>query len=393
MRLTWLSNAPWVPTGYGNQTRTFTNRLNAAGYPTAVIAFFGHEGIPINFGTTLVYGRGFQLYGGDVAEAHSVDFHADLMLSLMDTFVMDPDLWPRTRWVPWFPIDHEPIPLRVLEPVRKAYHALTMSKFGSAQMDAAGVEYTYIPHGIETDVFKPTEPTDEIRKYFGLPKDRFIVGMVAANKGYPPRKAFFQNIVAFAALHQKHPDALLYLHTFDGNPPRPEQVPLVEFCQRVGLTVGKDVMFPSQHGLTLGFPDQIMAQIYSAMDVHLLVSMGEGFGIPIVEAQACGTPVIVGDWTSMGELCFSGWKVDKKDATPWYTELSSFQFLPRPEAIAECLDAAYERRGNQEYRKAARKGALAYDADKVMEKYWLPFLRKMEERIANEPKPAPATVG
>ena len=29
MRIAWLSNAPWAPTGYGNQTKVFTPRINA----------------------------------------------------------------------------------------------------------------------------------------------------------------------------------------------------------------------------------------------------------------------------------------------------------------------------------------------------------------------------
>jgi glycosyltransferase involved in cell wall biosynthesis len=127
-----------------------------------------------------------------------------------------------------------------------------------------------------------------------------------------------------------------------------------------------------------------MAKLYSAMDVHLLVSCGEGFGIPILEAQSCGTPVIVGDWTSMPELCFSGWKVDKKDSTPIWGALQSYTFLPKVGAIVDKLELAYQMHGNVSYRKAVRKGAMAYDADKVVEKYWLPTLKKIESKILDE---------
>ena len=370
-----------LTTGYGTQTRIQVSRLIKAGYPTAVIACYGHDGIPIQFDGIPVYGKGFHPWGLDVAEAHTRDFGADIMFSLLDAWVIDPQQLGMTRWVPWFPVDSEPIPKVILDQVRQAFHRLVYSKFGASEMDKTGMPYDYIPHSIETNIYKPTQMTDEQRKFFGLPKDKFIVGMVAANKGFPPRKAFFQHLVAFAALQRKHGDCLMYLHTFDGHPVRQEQADLIEFCQTVGLVPGKDVIFAPQHGLTIGFPDRIMAGLYSAFDVLGSVSMGEGFGLPIVEAQACGTPAIVGDWTAMPELCFSGWKVDKSDSMPYFNQLGTFMFLPRAEAIAEQMEAAYQMRGNKDYRERARAGALQYDADKVFVKYWLPVLKKLEERV------------
>ena len=107
----------------------------------------------------------------------------------------------------------------------------------------------------------------------------------------------------------------------------------------------------------------------------------EDFGIAIVEAQAAGCPVIVGDWTAMPELCFSGWKVDKREAKPFWNSAEVFQYYANPEAIYERLEAAYRMRGNQDYRKRARQGALAYDADKVTEKYWKPVLAEIETDV------------
>lgn len=275
----------------------------------------------------------------------------------------------------------EPLPRPVMQAVAPAYRRIVFSRFGERMVQDAGLDCYYVPHGVDTRAFRPVDRV-QARKVAQLPDDKFIVGMVAANKGLPPRKAFFENLAAFAAFHKAHPDTLLYLHTPAGDHPEGTQMAnLPEYCTALGLVVGKDVLFPNQYQLMLGFPDQAMNDLYNSFDVHLLVSMGEGFGIPIVEAQASGCPVIVGDWTAMGELCFSGWKVSKKESTPYWTPLAAWQYTPHVGAIAERLEAAYRMSGNDDYRKRARDGALAYDADKVTEKYWKPVLADIEQSL------------
>lgn len=307
------------------------------------------------------------------------------MISLLDVWVMQPELLQSIKWIPWFPIDHEPLPERIKTPASKAYKRIVFSEFGKSMMDNAGLDYFYIPHGVETDVFKPVDRR-EARARMNLPQDAFIVGMVAANKGNPPRKAFFENIAAFTYLKKKHPDALLYLHTFNGESGGHEIVNLVEFCMYQGLEPGKDVIFADQYAYMLGYPDGAMNDLYNSFDVHMLVSNGEGFGIPILEAQSAGCPVIVGDWTSMGELCFSGWKVRKEDSRPLWTNLASYQFVPDVGAIADNLESAYRQKDNEAIRRNARAGALPYDADTITERYWKPTLEAISESLEADRK-------
>lgn len=354
----------------------------------SILALSGTEAFTSSFmwSDIQVYGRGLVTYAFDVVVPRYERMKADIMISLFDAWVFPNEIIKNTRWVPWFPVDHDPIPPEVLERVRYAFDRIVFSRFGEKQMHDHNLDCHYVPHGVDTKVFAPIP--DEARaigaQKIGIPADKFVVGMVAANKGYPSRKAFEQNIAAFKMLTEKHDDALLFMQTWSGEGGQTGRdcVDLIAYCNSIGLKPGKNVLFCDQlENVTQGFPDAYMVALYNSFDVLLSVSRGEGFGIPILEAQACGTPVIVGDWTAMSELCFGGWKVSKNDATLDPTWQKSNQFIPHTEAIYERLEAAYQMRGNQDYRKRARKGAETYDVDKVVEKYWTPTLAHIAQRV------------
>ena len=379
MKIHWLSNAPWAATGYGCQTRAFLPRIKALGHELSMTAFYGLDGSILDLGGIKIYPKGFHPYGQDIVAANAAVERADIIISLVDAWVCNPGLMSLSgsKWIPWFPIDSEPISPRVLASISEAYKRIVFSHHAEKMLDAVGLDYYYVPHGIDTNIFKPQDKA-ESRRTIGVPEDAYVVGMVAANKGNPSRKAFTEQIAAFMTLKCEHKDAVLYLHTHDGENGQNQSVNLPEFITGLGLELNKDVFFCNQHKYKLAFSDEYMAQAYSAMDVLMNVSYGEGFGIPIIEAQACGTPVIVGDWTSMGELCFSGKKVAKSDAHPFYTSLASYQFIPRTEAVTSLLIEEYKHPSNRE---AARGGAMAYDADLVTEKYWKPVLEDIESNL------------
>ena len=388
-RILWMSNSPLTATGYGNQTRLFTPRIKSLGYEMEIFAFYGAEMFtaPWQWNGITVTGRGFHPYGMDVLPAKAKTFNADIVISLFDAWVFDLQQVNQIRWCPWFPIDSDPIPPDVLEKVRYAFARLVYSKFAQEQMENHDLDCHYIPHGVDTKVFMPLDNNvraDVRSKVFNFPQDAYVVGMVAANKGYPTRKAFEQNIGAFKMLNDKHKDTILFLQTWtgEGGPSGRECLNLVDYCRTIGLQPGKNVFFCDQFmNITTGFPDPYMVGLYNSMDVLLSVSRGEGFGIPILEAQACGTPVVTGDWTSMPEITFSGWKVSKKEAELDPTWQKSNWYLPHTGAIADRLEAAYQMRGNPDYKERARKGALPYDVDKITEKYWKPALQSISERV------------
>jgi hypothetical protein len=274
MRIAFISNSPWTPSGYGQQLKIVAPRLQSAGHELSIQAFHGHQGSPINWNGIPIYGGASHPYGQDVMAAHADNFKADIIMSNMDSWVIEPSMMFNQKWVAWFPVDSEPCPPLVIEKVKQAFHRIVWTEFAKKEMDKVGLDYDYIPYGVDIDVFRPMDKT-ESRNITKMPQDKFIVGMVAMNKGYPPRKAFYQNIEAFKLFHDKHADSMLYLHTLDGSRPNGESIDLIGFCQMLGLKIGEDVIFADQYSYLQGYPDTAVATLYNCMDVHLLVSMGE----------------------------------------------------------------------------------------------------------------------
>lgn len=388
MRINWFSNSPWASTGYGNQTRLFTSRLKDAGYEMSITAFYGLEGGILHWHGMPVYPKANHPYGQDIMFANAQHAKADLIIALLDAWVVEPELGDIPLAM-WYPVDSEPIPAAVAAKVQKTDYRIVFTKFGEQQTNMAGMDCYYVPHGVDTKIYKPV-PQSEAREKMKLDDDMFIVGMVAANKGTPSRKAFPENLAAFAQFKRKHRNSLLYLHTCMAANGENGGVNLPEYCNYLGLKIGRDVLFVDQYAYHIGLPEPYMVNAYSAMDVLLMSTMGEGFGIPTVEAQACGCPVIVGDWTAHSELCFGGWKIPKEEAAPWWTPVAGYQFMPRVESIVEQLENAYRAKGKQHVRQAARAGALDYDADDITERYWKPVLTDIAERINNGKDSTPA---
>lgn len=381
--LLWHSNAPHSSTGYGSQTALFCDRLKDHYDNLGISAFYGLEGAPIKWSGIPVYPGIGMTHGNETILDHARvhfdgDLRAGLTVTLMDVWVLDPAIWRELNTCCWVPIDHEPCP----PPIASFFHGsqavpMAMSRFGEKQLQDAGLDPLYVPHAVDTSIYTPYLKS-EAREKLNVPQDAFVVGMVAANKGNPSRKCFAEALEAFKALRDRHNDAVLYLHTelhgrFDG-------VNLPDLIDSVGLD-RKAVLFPDQYRVVhYPYPPSKMAQIMSAFDVLLMPSAGEGFGIPAIEAQACGVPVIASDFSAQPELVGAGWLVE---GTRHYTPLKAWQFKPSVPDIVEALRTAYAMSdgGREEASRKARAHAEKYDIAVVLDEFMLPALRRAAERF------------
>ena len=380
MKVLWYSNAPWTGTGYGQQTDIFTRRLLADGHDVAVHANFGLHGAKLDWHGMPVYPQGFDTWSNDIAGLHAQHHfrgQRGVIITLCDVWVLKGPAWEENEVISWTPVDHQPAPPKVIDYFKHSKATpVAMSLWGQERLAAAGLEDVwYAPHGIETNIYKPTPEIGgtSVRELFGLPEDAFVFGMNAANKGnHKIRKSFPEVFTAFAMFHRQHPDSLLHLHT-----------------EKFGQTMGVDlkrlavscgvpetaISFTDQYAYRLGLSPEALAGMYTAWDCLLAPSMGEGFGIPVIEAQACGTPVIVSDFSAQPELVGSGWTVG--GVRDWDEGQAAWLHLPDVIEIAAAMQDAYEGGGDA---VKAREFALGYDADVVHEKYWRPIMNKIEAR-------------
>lgn len=142
---------------------------------------------------------------------------------------------------------------------------------------------TVLHPGVDTRRYRPAEPDESVRAELGWTGRQVLltVGRLQTRKGHD------RLIECFAQLRDKHPQALLAI-VGDG----PQRDALQRQVEKKGL--GEHVTF---HG---PLDDEQLLRAYQQCDLFVLANRTvrgdfEGFGIVLLEAQACGKPVIAGD--------------------------------------------------------------------------------------------------
>jgi glycosyltransferase involved in cell wall biosynthesis len=315
--------------------------------------------------------QGFDPYGNDILGAHAKTVGADLILTIMDAWVIDPSQTHGFKVANWLPIDCSP-----LSALDKRYLQasgsipIAISKFGRQQLEEAGFATLYVPHGIDTSVFAPPDSRARVRSELGIPEDAFVIAMNAANKD-AVRKSFPEQFLAFSRFSQKHPDALLLVHSLVQCP---QALNLMDIVTTLGI---KDrVRFSDQYGIITGrIQPSNLAAFYGAADVLTATSHAEGFGLPIIEAQACGTPVVTNNFSSMPELTGAGFLVEGEPF--WNAAHQSWWSKPNVREIEAAYEKAYTEASS--LRQQAREFALQYSVGRVLADHWSPALKEIEE--------------
>ena len=147
-----------------------------------------------------------------------------------------------------------------------------------------------VPLDCDRQLFAP-RPVDKaawLAKH-KLPPGRRVLAHVSSGDR---RKNLPGILRAFKALSEKHPDAIFVkagkvLHGRNHEA-------LLASLTALGI---RDKVFFLE-----GLKDADLAELYNAADAFVFPSLAEGFGIPVLEAQACGCPVVTSDTTSLREV-------------------------------------------------------------------------------------------
>lgn len=384
MRILWVSNGPETGTGYGVQTRQAVPRIAGLGHTVDIVAFYGQEGSTGRWvspqGTEhVVYPKAFHGFGLDAALHRAPDY--DVVITFIDAWVLDGQaLASAAHWAPWFPVDCDPMPDKVYEQARWADTPITYARHAQAAALERGVQSLYVPHAVDSNVFHPTDRA-AARQHLDLPADAFVFGYVMANKGNPPRKAWDRHLEALGYM-MRHDDRVhAFFHTLVT--PEMSGCPLLEWMPAYGIPFDRVRFADRMRFQTGGYTGEDVNLVYNGIDCLVNVSMGEGFGVPIVEAQMAGTRVITGGWTAMQEITRSGWMVDRRDSDRVRLGVGGWQYAPHTAAIVACMKQALAAEPADP--DVVRGHVMEYDADHVAKQYWDPALEEIAGRVAERP--------
>lgn len=379
MKILWHSTNPNGVTGYCNQTRIWTKALSK-NYDLDISAY-RYEGAPKDTEGGRMYMSPGSDMGSTFARMHYKYLRSDLLISLTDPHGLNTSHFEDLNYAAWVPVDSLPPKVENILALKNADYLIAMSLFGASSLKAVLPDKPvfYVPHGIETNKYIQSDKGASRKKIIAdwqvenqVNEDTFLISSTMANVGRPGRKNFpalFKAVDAFT--RDVYENTVLYLHTdykgfYNGE----------DLMQMRQMYPNLKLIMPPFYKYFVGWYDhEYLSNVYSASDVYIQTSRGEGFGIPIIEAQSSGCPVIVTNYTAMPELAQSGWTVNGLE---WHYHPGSYQMLVDHNMLLEKIQLAFDNRNDISFRNNARKFAEQYDYNLVLEKHFLPTLEKIK---------------
>ena len=335
MKILTLSNSTNGPYGYSVLTKNLAREFTKMGHE--VINFgnqtlgcivkdeYGTPNLPIRFSTWYV----------DALQDYLITFKPDLVISFFDVVVAEGIQIAemiREAGIPWIlhaTVNYSPTPIDLVDRCKRADVVVSPSKFGLRTLNESQIQNAvYIPHGIDPEKFNYEKGLkDKMKKSFGL-EDKFVFLTVQRNR-YPQKNMpqLFGTFQLFLSSNPEIKEKCVLLVLTDVLEPAAGVAgggnPLLILRQMLSLE--KNVMFVNQKivledknyvvkaapesdpdafyaNANLALDENEMRKLYNLADCLVMSSLGESFGLPIIEGQACGLPAIAPKHTTMIEL-------------------------------------------------------------------------------------------
>jgi glycosyltransferase involved in cell wall biosynthesis len=434
LKVLMCSEASFVNSGFGNYTRELLNRLyDTNKYDIAEFASYGMVNDPRDRSIRWKYyanavkdndprhkeysSRGDNQFGRWRFEKVLLDFKPNVVIDIRDYWMnsyqaLSP-LRPYFNWVLMPTVDSAPQQEEWIDTFISADAVFTYSDWGADVLkrqsnNRINFINTASP-GVNLNVFKIKDNISSIKKNLGLPEKSFIVGSVMRNQKrklipelFSAFRSFLDELISdghpmsnntYLYLHTSYPDAgwdipellkhnrLLNKVFFTYHCPKCKTVESCVFSHPTKMC--KKCMEPNSRftSVTNGVSDDILADIYNTFDVYVQYAICEGFGMPQVEAGACGVPIATVDYSAMSDV------VKKLDAHPvkvrsFFKELETKAIRVYPDNndlvkfLLKTIRLSPDKRNKQ--RHHTRKLAVEnYNWDNIS-KIWENFLDKPE---------------
>lgn len=369
----WVGDAA-VSTGFARCTHAVCDELHRAGWEVNILAlnYYGDQhGYPYALWPCVQpLDNGRDAWGVSRLPALIQRLAPDLVVILSDPWQIAPYLdsmegfqkeleRQNIRTVPppvvaWLAVDAKN---QKGEPLNRLTEVVTWTRFAAEELKAGGYDGDpqIVPLGVDTARFYPRSRSDARKVVLppSVPEGAFVVGAVGRNQ---PRKRLDLTIEYFAEWVRLHhvEDAYLLLHVAPTGEAGCDIPALVRYH---GIS-GRVVL--SEPHVGLGMPDVAMPMVYSAMDVYVTMTTGEGWCLPALEAMACGVPCAVPNWSALGEWARDAAALVGCSGTALNSPINGRPYtiggVPDKREFIQVLDGLYR---SEIQRKAYRQRGLA----------------------------------
>jgi len=200
------------------------------------------------------------------------------------------------------PIDGEGFP----GPWRKFPEFVETMPYTKYGAEALGLD-RWIYHGVDSDTFHPLEDgpivgeedtftsREQVREKYGIPQDAFVIGRVDSNSGRKDWPSTWR-LVEYATEHITDRPVVAVFHTLIKQAQHG-----VNFSALITRGRGKYIITDSK-----AWQSEDIAALMNTFDIFVSTTRGEGFGLTVAEALACGVPVLAPRHSSLPEVVGPG---------------------------------------------------------------------------------------